>query len=212
MKTLVENNLNSKEIRELIQNDIESSIFIDAGAGAGKTTSIVGRVLNQIKNGIEPKRIVIITFTNKATEEILSRINDRVYKAAREEKNLKAKELLTNAFNNLGSMTISTIHSFCYTLLSERSLNINLPIGVELMEDDELFEQQDKLFNKWMKSLKKEDYDILAKDGIIEYSLVSKMKDYFGYDENTARTEETRRHAWNEMQKDGKFKVGNKRD
>lgn len=179
MKTLVENNLNSKEIRDLIQNDIESSIFIDAGAGAGKTTSIVGRVLNQIKNGIEPKRIVIITFTNKATEEILSRINDRVYKAAREEKDLKTKELLTNAFNNLGSMTISTIHSFCYTLLSERSLNINLPIGVELMEDDELFEQQDKLFNKWMKSLKKEDYDILAKDGIIEYSLVSKMKDYF---------------------------------
>ena len=37
-------------------------------------------------------------------------------------------------------------------------------------------------------------------------------KHTFGYDENTARTEETRRHAWNEMQKDGKFKVGNKRD
>ncbi len=34
----------------------------------------------------------------------------------------------------------------------------------------------------------------------------------FGYDENTARTAENRRQAWNDMQKDGKFKVGNKRD
>ena len=51
MENRIETKLNSKEIRSYIQNDISSSIFIDAGAGAGKTSSIVGRVLNQIKAG-----------------------------------------------------------------------------------------------------------------------------------------------------------------
>lgn len=80
MRNLVENKTNSRQIRDLISTDISSSIFIDAGAGAGKTTSIVGRVLNQIKCGIDPKRIVIITFTNKATEEIQGRITEAVEK------------------------------------------------------------------------------------------------------------------------------------
>ncbi len=179
MRKLVEDKINSKEIRNLIQNDISSSIFIDAGAGAGKTSSIVGRVLNQIKAGIEPKRIVIITFTNKATEEILTRINDAVYDASKNENDPKLKELLINAFKNLGSMTISTIHSFCYTLLSEKSLNIELPIGVELLEDLDLEDEQNKIFNKWMKSLTKEDYDILAKDEALSSYNVEKIKDYF---------------------------------
>ena len=179
MISRIETKANSKEIRDFIQHDISSSIFIDAGAGAGKTSSIVARVLNQIKAGISPKRIVIITFTNKATEEILSRINNAVYKAAIEEKDLKTKELLTNAFNSLSSMTISTIHSFCYTLLSERSLNIKLPIGVGLMEDEDLEREQTKIFNKWIKSLNKTDYDVLANNGIIDYMLVKSIKDYF---------------------------------
>lgn len=179
MENRIETKLNSKEIRSYIQNDISSSIFIDAGAGAGKTSSIVGRVLNQIKAGISPKRIVIITFTNKATEEILSRINSAVYNASVKETDLKIKEILTNAFNNLSSMTISTIHSFCYTLLSERSLNIKLPIGVELMEDEDLENEQNKIFNRWIKSLNKSDYDKLANKGLIDYTLVESMKKYF---------------------------------
>jgi len=179
MKTLIENKINSKELRQLIQEDIKSSIFIDAGAGAGKTTSIVTRVLNQIKAGIEPKRIVIITFTNKATEEILTRINDKVYEEALKEEDLKTKEILINAFNNLSSMNISTIHSFCYSILSEKSLNIKLPIGIELMEDEDLEKELNKLFDIFIKNLKKEDYDILAKDGTIEYNLINNMKTYY---------------------------------
>ena len=179
MNLMNENKFNSEEIRNLIKNDISNSVFIEAGAGAGKTTSIVGRVLNQIKAGIEPKRIVIITFTNKATEEILSRINEAVYNALNEEKDAIKKEILTNAFNNLGSMNISTIHSFCYTLLSEKSLNIKLPVGVELAEDDELDLEMRKIFNIWIKSLSKNDYDILANDEILNKNIVEKIYKYF---------------------------------
>lgn len=179
MNLMNENKFNSEEIRNLIKNDISNSVFIEAGAGAGKTTSIVGRVLNQIKAGIEPKRIVIITFTNKATEEILSRINEAVYNALNEEKDAIKKEILTNAFNNLGSMNISTIHSFCYTLLSEKSLNIKLPVGVELAEDDELDLEMRKIFNIWIKSLSKNDYDILANDEILNKNIVERIYKYF---------------------------------
>lgn len=170
MRNLVENKINSKQIRDLISNDISSSIFIDAGAGAGKTTSIVGRVLNQIKCGIDPKRIVIITFTNKATEEIQGRITEAVRKAMNDENYEEfERNIFKKAFTNLSSMNISTIHSFCFTLLSEKSFNIKFPIGVELIEENDAVDEQTKLFSKFIKGLSRTDFMKLYKNDKFRY-------------------------------------------
>ena len=78
-------------------------LVINAGPGAGKTRVIIERVLYLIENGAKPESILVITFTNKAAEELRERFK-------------KDTKLELNVINQ---MRISTIHSFCRAILSD---------------------------------------------------------------------------------------------
>lgn len=78
-------------------------LVINAGPGAGKTRVIIERVVHLISNGAEPESILVITFTNKAADELKERFK-------------KDTKLDLNVINK---MRISTIHSFCRSLLSD---------------------------------------------------------------------------------------------
>ena len=53
---------------------IDGAVLVLAGAGTGKTTTIISRVLHLIANGIQPENILLLTFTNKASNEMLNRV------------------------------------------------------------------------------------------------------------------------------------------
>ena len=48
--------------------------LVIASAGTGKTSTIVGRISYLIQQGISPKEIMLLTFTNKAAQEMLARL------------------------------------------------------------------------------------------------------------------------------------------
>ena len=61
--------------REVVLSDEDYSLVI-AGAGAGKTTTVAAKVKYLVdKQGIDPKQILVISFTNKAVDELRKRIN-----------------------------------------------------------------------------------------------------------------------------------------
>ena len=89
--------LNEKQL-EAVKNT-EGPLLILAGAGAGKTKTITERVVQIIKNGIEPKNVLCVTFTNKAASEMRERILARLTEEKLLEKNLENKNR-ENIFNN----------------------------------------------------------------------------------------------------------------
>ena len=82
---------------------VDKPLVINAGPGAGKTRVIIERVLYLIENGASPESILVITFTNKAADELRERFK-------------KDTKLDLNVINQ---MRISTIHSFCRSILSD---------------------------------------------------------------------------------------------
>ena len=50
--------------------------LIIASAGTGKTSTIVGRIAHLLRNGIEPQEILLLTFTNKAAQEMVARVGE----------------------------------------------------------------------------------------------------------------------------------------
>lgn len=83
----------------------ERPLVINAGPGAGKTRVIIERVCHMISQGVDAKSILVITFTNKAAEELRERFK----------KDTKLD------LNTISQMRISTIHSFCRAILQEFS-------------------------------------------------------------------------------------------
>lgn len=93
------------------QNAAEASegpLLIDAGPGTGKTRTLVDRILYLLKNNIPPESILVLTFSNKAAEEL----RDRVGLAAP-----NAAQLIR----------IETFHSFGLELLRKYGAKIGLP-------------------------------------------------------------------------------------
>ena len=77
-----------------------------AGAGTGKTRVVTYRIARLIKSGIEPDRILAVTFTNKAAREMLERVTELLPKR-----------------NDKKRPEISTFHSLCVRIL-RRNINV----------------------------------------------------------------------------------------
>lgn len=66
-----EKELNPQQLEAVVQKD--GAILVIAGAGSGKTKTLTYRVARLIEDGVDPKNILLLTFTKKAAQEMLSR-------------------------------------------------------------------------------------------------------------------------------------------
>jgi len=64
--------------RVAVEHD-ESPLLIVAGAGTGKTTTLAHRVAYLIASGVDPSRIMLLTFTRRAASEMLRRVDSMLY-------------------------------------------------------------------------------------------------------------------------------------
>ena len=69
-----ENELNDEQLE--IVNNLGGPMLVIAGAGSGKTRTIVYAVAKLLLSGIKPNEIMLVTFTNKAANEMISRVKE----------------------------------------------------------------------------------------------------------------------------------------
>src|ERR1700739_3291557 len=97
--------------------DPSQNIVLEASAGTGKTRVLVERYVNLLLAGVDPDRILAITFTRKAAAEMRQRIIERLREAGRTSQLTAAKwKELRERF---GDISISTIDAFCLSLIRE---------------------------------------------------------------------------------------------
>jgi ATP-dependent helicase/nuclease subunit A len=119
------------------------NVLIDAGAGTGKTTILIDRLIEMVApTGHEPAipmdRLAAITFTRKAAGELRLRIRERLLEELAIAGQPPDREAhLRDALAALDTAWVGTIHSFADRLLRLRPVEAGLSPSYEIAEEDE---------------------------------------------------------------------------
>jgi DNA helicase-2/ATP-dependent DNA helicase PcrA len=120
--------------QQLAVERTEGPLLVLAGPGSGKTRVITRRIARIIEQGVDPARVLAITFTNKAAGEMAERVA-RLLPGTR--------------------VWISTFHRFCARLLRQRAGAVGLKPNFTILDDDD----QRRIIRDIIKEL---NYDIVT--------------------------------------------------
>ncbi|HEY0672915.1 MAG TPA: UvrD-helicase domain-containing protein [Longimicrobiales bacterium] len=135
--------LPDQQTRERIAADLDVNFLVEAGAGAGKTTEMIRRMLALVSTGrAQVEQIAAVTFTRKAAAELRERFQNELEDAiiaAREAGNTLLAQRLDDALRRIDTGFIGTIHAFCARMLREHPIEAGLdPDFTEVVEVEEL--------------------------------------------------------------------------
>ena len=150
------------------------NIVIEAGAGTGKTTAIVGEVLDLLLSNADlaPERIVLMTFTEKAAGEIADRIHQALTEVEAQFENgeehvawpaasshpifrvsegerQQYREACRTQLARVDGLRSQTIHSFCQSLLRMFPIEAGLDPQFRIIEGFERSLLYDQFYDKW---------------------------------------------------------------
>ena len=140
--------------RDRLRNDLGRTLFVEAGAGTGKTTAVVARIVSMVARGhLQMERLVAITFTMAAAGELRVRVREGLENAAREADDPDERARLIDAEGEVDRARIETIHAFCSALLRMHPFEAGLPPDLEALAD--LAAQIDvrERFRRWFDNL-----------------------------------------------------------
>ena len=125
------------DARQTIGEDLGATLFVEASAGTGKTTSLVQRVTNLVATGTTTlDRVAAITFTEAAASELRDRIRAELEKASGDDqRDQPERDRCFQGIADLDQADISTLHSFAGNLLRERPLEAGLPPSFETSDE-----------------------------------------------------------------------------
>ena len=150
------------------------NIVIEAGAGTGKTTAIVAEVLRLLlgDEALQPERIVLVTFTEKAAGEIADRIHQALTELALRFESAESvswpigsatplfevpsgqRDAYHRAciaqLGRIESLRSQTIHSFCQNLLRQFPIEAGLDPQFKIIEGFERSLLHGQLYDAWI--------------------------------------------------------------
>ncbi|THD58452.1 double-strand break repair helicase AddA [Phenylobacterium sp.] len=138
-----------------IAADPAISAFVTANAGSGKTKTLIDRVARLLLAGVDPEKVLCVTYTKAAAAEMQRRLFGRLgdwsvmddvtltgrlaeLEGARERAGRdlsRARALFARALETPGGLKIQTIHAFCEKLLRRFPLEAGVSPGFRVMDD-----------------------------------------------------------------------------
>ncbi|MBX9757707.1 MAG: UvrD-helicase domain-containing protein [Beijerinckiaceae bacterium] len=124
----------------------DRSILVEAGAGSGKTAVMAGRIAVMLAEGVPPRAIAAVTFTELAASELLSRVREFVADLTAGKIAPELRVALPNGLSQvqrdnlaaasvaIDEITCSTIHGFCQRLIKPYPAEADIDPGAGVMD------------------------------------------------------------------------------
>ncbi len=143
--------MNDAPARTRIRDDLDTTLFVEAAAGTGKTTALVGRLVSLLRSGRATlDRVVAVTFTEKAAGEMKLRLRAEIEQArSAASASPDERACLDGALEQLELARIMTIHAFCADLLHERPIEAGVDPLFEVADEEESTRLLDRAFDAW---------------------------------------------------------------
>jgi ATP-dependent exoDNAse (exonuclease V) beta subunit len=123
--------------RDLVSLEgLHRTLFVEAGAGTGKTTQLVDRIANLVlEHGVRLANVAAITFTEAAAAELQTRIRVRFEQRAATTDDDAERTRCREAIADADLAAISTLHGFANRLLGEFAIAAGLPPRVSVLDE-----------------------------------------------------------------------------
>ena len=140
------------QVRDRVAHDHESTLFVEAGAGTGKTSELVARIIELVAAGAVALRdIAAITFTEAAAAELRERLHRALVDRIGASECVQPE--LHQALAELDEAAITTIHGFAQRILAEHPIEAGLPLRIQVLDEVESFLAFDRRFSVFLDTL-----------------------------------------------------------
>ncbi len=128
-----------------------SNIIVSAGAGSGKTAVLSERVLRKVKDGVDIRKILVLTFTNEAAQEMKSRIRNKIKEAG-----------ITEQLEYIDSAYITTFDAFSLAIVKKYHYLLNISKNITIIDSSIIDLEKKKILEDiFLELYQEKDQDFL---------------------------------------------------
>ncbi len=157
-------------VRERVRAELGTSFVISAGAGTGKTTLLVDRMVNIVLTGfLKLDQVAAVTFTENAATTLKLRLRDALERARAEAKDPEVVARASEGLATIERAQVSTIHALCTAMLQERPIEAGVTPGFRVADEalaDFIFEEA---WEEWLQDR------LTGRDDLLEAVILSRI-------------------------------------
>jgi len=112
-------------------------VAVTAGAGSGKTSTLVARYVTLLAKGIDLRRVIAVTFTDKAAMEMRARAREKLRAMAAKTVSDEDRQFWGDLYARMDSARISTIHSLCAEILRAHPVEAVIDPKFEVLDESQ---------------------------------------------------------------------------
>lgn len=166
--------------QSLAINTSGGKIIVSAAAGSGKTAVLSERVLNKVLNGTSIDKMLIVTFTVKAAEEMKTRIKNNLIQAYEKD---PSNTYLKNQISLVDISSITNMDAFYNSLVRNNFDKLNIDKNFDVLNTEEDNILKDKVLSKLLEESFNDEFISMleffgAKDGNLVKDIIYKLSEF----------------------------------